>query len=377
MASATGFADNYNSNPFFRTEVNIVGLQLAKLLFLLTVIGLTATAMYGDVSLAVSNGIRAALLPHAYPDAISLSVIDQIASMRSRAVFVSATAIVIVTVVFSYIITRLALAPVRNALESQKQFIGNVAHELRTPIAIIKTNTEVSLMAEEVSPNLKKVLESTIEELDRTSEIINNLLSLSASMRPEKVEFTDVDLGTVVEQTMGKMRKLSDPKQLEIELRMSERRVVLGNAVALEQIVTNILKNAITHTSRRGRILIAIEPVHPNYIEFTIRDSGVGIARKDLFRIFEPYYRADPSRNRSGGGSGLGLTIVSELVKLHGGKISLRSAEGRGTTVIVLLPAGRRVGPGFDEVVDRQLENASEIALDFSQSESVSRSNKI
>ena len=224
-------------------------------------------------------------------------------------------------------------------------------------------------MSPHVQPDLRVTLESMNEELDRTSEIINNLLSLSHSIRPERIELSSVDLGAVVNNMMQKLRGLSDPKHLEMEARMSERRIVHGNAVALEQIAMNIIKNAIVHTPRGGRVLVTVEPVHPNLMEFTVKDSGVGIPRRDLFHIFEPYYRGDPSRKRGSSGNGLGLTIVSELVKLHNGKITVRSVERRGTTVTVLLPAGGRQGPGFDEVIDRQHENASEIGVDFSRSD--------
>ena len=127
----------------------------------------------------------------------------------------------------------------------------------------------------------------------------------------------------------------------------------------------NILKNAIIYSPRGSRIVVTVEPVYPDHIEFSVQDFGVGIARKDLFRIFEPYYRADPSRKREGGGSGLGLTIVSELVKLHNGKITVRSAEQRGTIVTVLLPAGRS---SLDAKGDAQRgrENADEVTVDFS-----------
>ncbi|MDO8514437.1 MAG: HAMP domain-containing sensor histidine kinase [bacterium] len=363
--SVIGFVDKYRFDPFFRTEVNIIGLQLLNLVFLLGVIGVAATTLYHDTSTTVSEGIQAALAPNASATSIVESVVAQITAMRSRTLMFAAGTIITTTILLSYVVTRMALAPVRNALESQKLFIGNVAHELRTPISIIKTNTEVSLMSPDVSIELKKTLESTIEELDRTSEIINNLLSLSASIKPERMEFKDVDFGEVVSHVMQQMEGLSEPKHLEIEVRMSERRTVHGNAIALEQVVMNIVKNAITHTPRNGRILVTVEPVHPNHMEFTVRDSGSGIPRKDLFRIFEPYYRGDPSRKRGGwGGGGLGLTIVSELVKLHNGKITVRSAEKRGTTVTVLLPAGGQ-DPDFEDA-RRQHENASEIAVDFS-----------
>jgi two-component system sensor histidine kinase CiaH len=362
----TDSAHKYRYDPFFRTEVTIVVLQFAFATFLLLVVGVIATQLYHDVSVAVAEGINTALTPHSTPAVIGSSVIEDLSAMRSRTVMFAAGAIIVATAIFTYIMTRIALSPTRNALASQKQFIGNVAHELRTPLAVSKTNLEVALMTPTLDESLKNSLVGTVEELDRASEIINNLLSLSASIRPERIEFSDVDLGTVVRGIMRNLHGLSESKHLELEARMSERRIVWGNTTALEQIVMNVIKNAISYTSDRGRILITMEPVHPDFIEFTVQDSGRGIAHKDLFRIFEPYYRADPSRKRDGG-SGLGLTIVSELIKLHNGRISVRSAEGRGTTVTILFPAGKQK-VGISKNADPEHDNASEIAVDFSHS---------
>jgi len=345
--------------------MTIIVLQFAFAIFLLVVVGIIATQLYHDASQAVTQGIEATLAAKSTPSSIGDSVIAQLSSMRSRTIFVAVLTIISITAIFTYIMARIALSPTRNALESQKQFIGNVAHELRTPLAVGKTNLEVALMSSHIETSLKESLVSTVEELDRISEIINNLLSLSASIRPERIEFGNVELGTVIQRTIRKLQKLADSKRIELELRMSERKTVWGNTTALEQIVMNIIKNAISYTAQSGRILVTVEPVHPDFIEFTVHDSGRGIARKDLFRIFEPYYRADPSRRRGQGGSGLGLTIVSELVKLHNGKISVRSAERRGTTVTVLLPAGKQaVGEPNKEASGE--DTASEIAVDFS-----------
>ena len=356
----TGSAHKYRYDPFFRSEVNIVVLQFGFAVFLLFFIGTIANQFYRDASLAVTNSMKMSLSPNS-----TSSVIEYLGSMRTRTIVLGAAAVILVTTVFTYVIARIALSPTRNALASQKQFIGNVAHELRTPLAVSKTNLEVALMSPIITDPLKRSLESTVEELDRISEIINNLLSLSASIRRERIEFADVDLGTVVSHVMRKLQELADSKRLEVEIRMSDRRIVWGNTTALEQVVMNIIKNAISYTSSQGRILVAVEPVHPDLMEFTVQDSGKGIARKDLFRIFEPFYRADPSRSRDGSSSGLGLTIVSELVKLHNGRVSVRSAEGRGTTVTVMFPAGKRdiAMAGATKPPD---DTVSEIAIDFS-----------
>lgn len=364
-ALAIGFVHNYRFDPFLRTEVNIVGLQLAFACFMLAVVGVIASHLYHDASAAVVQGIQSTLTGNSTPASVGDTVIAQLSSMRSRTVLIAGGAIILVTAAFTYIIARLALSPTRSALQSQKQFIGNVAHELRTPLAVGKTNIEVALMSPALEAGLKKSLENTVEEFDRMSEIINNLLSLSAFTRREQVEFHDVDFGAVVRGVVRSLQGLADSKRIEIEVRMSDRTAVWGNHTALEQIVMNIMKNAIIYTPLGGRVRAVVEPVYPDFIELRVRDSGTGIARRDLFRIFEPYYRGDPSRQRGEGGSGLGLTIVSELVRLHNGKITVRSAEGRGTSVTVLLPAGK-VGPGAERSSGRERDWASEVAVDFS-----------
>ncbi|MBI4079894.1 HAMP domain-containing histidine kinase [Candidatus Kaiserbacteria bacterium] len=364
MASVTGYAHKYQYDPFFRTEVSIVALQVVFAGLLLLIVGLAAASLYHDASSALARGIAEGITGELDPATIGESVAGELASMRARTVTWATIAVVVVTIFLSYLIARVALSPTRNALESQKQFIGNVAHELRTPLSVIKTNTEVALLSARVEPELRSTLDSTVGELDRISEIINNLLSLSASVRPERIEFKDLDLGPVVHGVIEKLRDLADSKRIEITARLSERRIVLGNAAALEQIAMNVIKNAITYSQRGGRVIVTVEPVHPDHIEFTVQDFGIGIARKDLFRIFEPYYRADPSRYRGEAGSGLGLTIVSELVKLHGGKITVRSAEGRGTIVTMLLPAGR-VSLSAERAKVHE-EQGDEVAVDFS-----------
>ncbi len=101
------------------------------------------------------------------------------------------------------------------------------------------------------------------------------------------------------------------------------------------------MKNALKYTPPKGTITLTVTRLPSSTVELVVEDSGIGIERTDLFRIFEPFYRVDPSRNRGQGGTGLGLAIVSELVKLHRGRIIVKSALGRGTRVVVLLPAAR------------------------------------
>jgi len=358
---ATVWLNRYQSDPFFRTEINVIALQISFGLVILGLVGISFTLLYRDITTAIVEGIRASTAGSS-PEILANAIVGKLQQIRSANMFTIAGAVVLTTVLFGWIVARLTLAPARNALASQKQFIGNIAHEIRTPLSVIKTNTEVTLLDQNLTAELKQTLHSNIEELDRISDIINNLLSLSALVRPDRIEFTTIDLTNVVTETVEKYSPLAKKNEIEITLRKSPEQKVWGSKTALQQIIGNILKNALTYTPRQGHVTVTVEPTTEG-IALMVEDSGIGIARKDLFRIFEPFYRSDQSRTRNTGGSGLGLAIVSELVKLHQGKIVIRSAVGRGTTVAVYFPAARR----HAEVGGKELrEGQNEIAVDFS-----------
>lgn len=352
----------YRSDPFFRTEINVVALLGGFSLVVLVLVGVSFSVLYRDISDAIAQGIAAG--SNLGAEAVGPAIVQRIEQIRLQTLLELIGLIVFATAIFGYIIARVTLSPTRNALAAQKQFIGNIAHELRTPLSIIKTNTELTLLEHSLAPDLKVTMESNIEELDRISEIINNLLSLSALIRPERMDFGAVDLSLVASDTIQKFAHLAKRGEKEITLRKSPETWVWGNGTALQQIVGNLLKNAIQYSPRRGHVRVTIEPAPNNHVELIVQDTGMGIARKDLFRIFEPFYRSDPSRTRGAGGSGLGLTIVSELVKMHRGKITVRSALGRGTTVSILFPGIPNRGAVGHEVEAK--ETLSEIAVDFS-----------
>ena len=272
--------------------------------------------------------------------ALSLFIISSIFfNYIYHATFVIFSAIFIgLTTVFTFLVAKITLRPAKSALQSQKRFISDIAHELRTPLSIIKTNSEVALMDEDLDQSMKNVMESNVEELNRMSDIINNLLSLKNLVQPERVKFIDVGLAPIIDSCLHKLKHLIKKKDLQITTKKLSPNIVWGNPVALEQIVNNLLKNAVSYTPPGGRITIQIGPDYMGNVLLHIEDTGVGIAKKDLLHIFEPFYRAERSRNRKHGSSGLGLTIVSELIKMHSGKLSVKSAENKGTTAIVTLP---------------------------------------
>ncbi len=355
----TAFARKYKHDLFFRTELNVIVLQIVFTLLILVLVSVGFSILYDDVSTNLLLGIMTSIASGA--TTTSSFIVDNLEYLKDRNFLFVAAGIALVTAVFGYLLTRLTLAPTRNALESQKQFIGNVAHELRTPLSIIKTNTEVTLFDETLPKDTRETLESTVEELDRISDIINNLLSLNVLVRPEKVPFMNVDMGEIVDRVTSHLDELISRKGIILTIEKNEYCTVWGNATALEQIVMNIVKNACNYTPSGGNVCIAVAPDYRGHLTLLVEDSGIGIEEKDLVRIFEPFYRADSSRTRGSGGSGLGLAIVRELVKMHHGSIVIKSAPGKGTSVTVTLPCGKDQAKKKDETTSGQVE------VDFSK----------
>ena len=268
------------------------------------------------------------------------SVADALDYEKRKYMVIAGGGILVSAILFSWLITRIALRPTQKALDSQKRFISNVAHELRTPLSIIKTNTEVRLLDPTIPADSRTVHESNLEELSRISEIINNLLSLNALLRPERMEFTKIPVRPVIERSVTVLAALAAARRVDLTIEDISGIPVRANEAGLEQIITNILKNAIVYTPEGGSVKIHAEPdYYAGKMRIRIVDTGAGIAEKDLAHIFEPFYRGDFARTRRpGSGSGLGLAIVAELVKQHGGSVELESTLGIGTSVTVSLP---------------------------------------
>jgi len=274
---------------------------------------------------------------------------------------VFALIVFLLTAIFTYLVSKVTLKPVKNSLSSQKRFIADIAHELRTPLAIIKTNGEVELLDKGLDPKIRKMIESNVEELDRMSGIINNLLTINNLVKPDKIKFRLVDMAEIIDSVIDKMRVLASKKEIEITVIKESPHIVWGNPAAIEQIFTNILKNAVDYSGRNSKISFSVGPDYFGNIVVKVKDEGIGIAEKDLPHIFEPFYRAEYSRARTTGSSGLGLTIVSELVKMHSGRITIKSAEKKGTEVVVTLPYNKNVG------IEQRTEEkgSSEITVNF------------
>lgn len=335
-AWAIGSKTKYAHDPFFRTGWNVILLQGIFAVLLLFFFTVAFNYLYQDVIETLLSGIQESLTSVNNISAEEIFRSTQEAKGENLRFVFLITAIT--TVIVGCIIGYVTLTPARHALASQKRFISDVAHEIRTPLSIIKTNSEVALLNRDLDAETRMTLTSNVEELDRISEIINNLLSFSNWMRPERITLSPVDFGDALDAAMKRLRTLTETKKLQVLIERKSPLLVMGNSAALEQIAANVIKNSATYTPAGGRITVSAGPDRYGDVLFTVADNGMGIPRKDLPHIFDPFFRSDRSRNRQSGSSGLGLTIVAELIKMHRGRITVGSMLGRGTTVRILLP---------------------------------------
>jgi signal transduction histidine kinase len=335
-AWVTDLTDKYRFNPSVRTTVHIILLQVG--LTLLS-IGVFAWALHHVEQVGfVARYVEKVLNGAPGTGELPRSIVDV---QRRIYTYVFLTLLAL-NVLFGYLIARFALKPARETLSFQKRFIGNIAHEIRTPLAIIKTSTEVALFDPHLPKAVRGTMEETIVELNRISETINNLLSFDSLTRPKSMKFEPVDVSEIAQTVVKRHQEFATSRGITLTGTIIEGAMVNGNATALDQVITNLTKNAINYTpqNKNGRVTVEVDRTQNGGISVCVIDTGIGIAQKDLYHIFDPFYRADTSRARGigTGTSGLGLAIVNEIVRLHHGTITLRSAEGHGTTVKIAFP---------------------------------------
>ena len=253
--------------------------------------------------------------------------------------------------ILTYFFVQVALRPIKQFMEAQRRFISDASHELRTPLATMKTENEVALLDPDRVTHEEAIslIESNVEEVNSMATILNNLLNLASfNSVTGAPPFSAVDLAVVAKAVLDRTKMPMELKQIKPDASRLAPTIVWGNSTALEEIVSNLLKNAIQYTLAGGEVFLETRPnLKEDMGEFVIRDTGVGIPAAELPYIFEPFYRSDKSLHMHQQGNGLGLSLVREIAKRHGGSIDIQSVVGEGTTVTILIPLHRPPKPGL------------------------------
>ncbi|MBN1162922.1 HAMP domain-containing histidine kinase [Patescibacteria group bacterium] len=240
---------------------------------------------------------------------------------------------------FGYILAGKTLEPIEEMIKRQKNFISDAAHELKTPLTSMKTYLEVNLRNKGLTlSQTKKILEETIEDVDSLTHLTNMLLTQSRYQNFEKPNNPSTfNLNTVIDKVIKKLRPKADEKGVEIAC-TGDNIEITANRENISELITILLDNGIKFNRENGKVSVILKD-SDKYISIKVADTGIGIAKKDLPYIFDRFYKADTSRAKiEHDGFGLGLSIAREIVKTHGGNISVVESTKDGTIFEIKLP---------------------------------------
>lgn len=225
---------------------------------------------------------------------------------------------------------------------SRSQFVSNASHELKTPLSTMKILLETLLYEENPDPAMQKEFLGDInKEIDRLSGVVSDLLTLVNIDNGVTLNMTEVRLRDLLSDQVKRLLPLARERGIELECTVRDPVETMGDSVKLQQVIYNVLDNAIKYTPRGGSVRAELTKSGRHaYIRVT--DTGIGIPKDDLPHIFDRFYRVDKARSRETGGTGLGLSIVKQTMLLHGGDITASSEENKGSTFIIDLPIVQR-----------------------------------
>ncbi len=228
------------------------------------------------------------------------------------------------------------IARLERSFRQIKQFTADASHELKTPLTIMKGEVEVALKSRADEAELREVLTSILEEIDRMNEVIKGLLTLARTDVEEETTKQPVSFDHIVEERCEQFRKLVHNRGLRLDVKIKKGVTVLVDPVRMGQVVYNLVDNAIKYTPKGGTIRVSLD-TQDGWAVLRVSDTGVGIPEDEVAYIFDRFYRVDKART-GGSGVGLGLSICKEIINTCGGKIEVESTVGKGTTFTTHLP---------------------------------------
>ena len=239
----------------------------------------------------------------------------------------------------------LAIRPIYQSYQQMQQFTADAAHELRTPLAAIQATAQSNLMLPTIpEPEARNTLRKIVRQNKRISYLVADLLTLcridgelsnnASNGRKEKIALSNLIIE--VEEELAALAMASEI-ELTSQIKVSQPVKVIGDRQQLYRLITNLVTNAIQYTPAKGKVTLTLTEEHHNVI-ICVRDTGIGISKKEQKLIFDRFYRVDKARSRSKGGAGLGLAIVRAIALAHNGSVEVWSELSTGSTFMIRLP---------------------------------------
>jgi heavy metal sensor kinase len=234
------------------------------------------------------------------------------------------------------------LARLEKAVGEMKQFTASISHELRTPLAVLRGEAEVALIEANSTEQYRRVLSSQLEEFEKLSRMINQLLTLArAESGDVAIACESINISDMMRSLAEQLEPVAASKDVTLSWHCAPDVIVRGDSSWIERIILNLADNAIKFTRPGGHVRMSVTS-SANDAVFEIADDGIGIAPEAIPHIFERFYRADPSRANRADGVGLGLSLVHWAVDQHHGSIDVQSTPGSGTRFVVKIPLQTR-----------------------------------
>lgn len=237
------------------------------------------------------------------------------------------------------------LARLQHSFDQQREFLGNAAHELKTPVAVLKSTLQSLLQWPRASEEYRAGIEHSLEDLERLEQLLQWMLRLARAEQWShgalRRDLQVIDVTATCEESIERVRHLAESRNAKVRLSKNGPVAFRADPEDLHLVWINLLENAVRYGPEGGLVEVTIARGETGAAQIVFEDHGAGIATADLPHVFERFYRGDPSRTRATGGFGLGLAIAKALVEAYGGTISADSTPGKGTRMTVELPAGQ------------------------------------
>jgi len=234
------------------------------------------------------------------------------------------------------------LARLERSFVQQREFMGNAAHELKTPVAVLKSTLQSLLHRPRSSEEYRAGVQESLEDLERLERLLQWMLRLARAEQwahgALRRDLELIDVTATCEEAVERIRSLAQSRRTTIHLATNGKVLLRADPEDLQLVWLNLLENAVRYSPEGGVVEVAVTRKDGGPARIIFEDHGVGIPPQDLPHVFERFYRGDPSRTRATGGFGLGLAIAKALVEAYGGTITAENAHRQGTRMTVELP---------------------------------------
>jgi len=273
---------------------------------------------------------------------VAVAVADRVELEDKYADLITAFVVIAFAALFlvaagGFFLVRKSTAPIERSIEYMRRFMADAAHELRTPITILRTRAEVALQQPREAANYVSALRAVEAEARRLGGIVDSLLVLArADAGEQQIDTARIFLDDIAVDAAGAAQIVARQKNVEVTVDQFEEAPIQGDPTLVRQLIMIVLDNAVKFTDAGGQVHIRVS-MREGVPTFSVEDTGIGIKQEELSRVFQRFFRGETARSRTDG-AGLGLSIASWIAREHGADISLSSEPGEGTNVVVTFP---------------------------------------